>query len=520
MKTINILWADDEIELLKPHIIFLQERGFNVDTATNGEDALKKVIANKYSIIFVDENMPGLSGLETIDKIKFIYPNLPVVMITKSEEENIMDQAIGSKIADYLIKPVNPNQVLLSLKKNIDNKRLVEEKTTASYQAEFGKLSMDIIAAKDHNDWVDIYKRIVFWDIETEVSTDESIKEIIKMQKAEANSGFSKFIQSHYKNWFQSGDHEKPVLSPSVFRQYVFPALKKKQKVFFILIDNLRFDQWKILYPEIRDYLVIEDESLYYSILPTATQYSRNAIFAGLMPFEIEKYHKDLWIEETEEESKNLFEEELLHSQMNRLGEKIKFAYKKIGNKKAGKKVIDNFNNLLNNDLNVLIYNFVDMLSHARTEMKMIRELTDDDSAYRSLTLSWFQHSFLFDLIKLLSEQDVKVIITTDHGSIRVNNPIKVVGDKQTSTNLRYKQGKSLNYNRKEVFEIIEPQEVRLPKRNVSTRYIFAVNDDFLAYPNNYNYYVNYYKNTFQHGGVSMEEMLIPLVTLAPNNNT
>ncbi len=515
MRKVKILWADDEIDLLKIHILFLEEKGYDVITANNGDDAIALVHENHFDIIFLDEHMPGLSGLETLDLIKSVYPTIPLVMVTKSEEENIMDKAIGAKIADYLIKPVNPKQILLTIKKNVDTKRLITEKTTTDYQTEFSKISMQINDCKNFSEWVDLYKKLVFWELELDQSEDNAMDEIIKLQKDEANNAFVKFIKQNYTNWFSKESEESPLLPIDIFKQKIFPFLENEQIV-MIIIDNLRFDQWKILQPVIREFYQLEEEEIYSSILPTATQYARNAMFAGLMPSEIEKHYPELWIHDEEEGSKNLHEEVLLQHQMNRLGISSKFYYDKIMNNKAGEKLVENISSILQNQLAVIVYNFVDMLSHARTEMQMIRELASDEAAYRSLTLTWFEHSSLLNLLKELSNKKIKVVITTDHGTIRVNNPIKIVGDKKVTTNLRYKQGKNLNYNPKEVCEINEPADIMLPKSFLSSKYVFATNKDFFAYPNNYNYYVNYFKNTFQHGGISLEEMLIPLIVLKP----
>jgi len=517
-KKIKILWVDDEIDLLKAYILFLEEKGFHLDTANNGDDALFKVGEVDFDLIFLDENMPGLSGLETLSRIKQIRPGVPVVMITKSEAEDIMEEAIGSKIADYLIKPVNPNQILLTIKKNIDTKRLVSEKTTSDYQIQFSQISTRIDAASSYPDWVDIYKLLCFWELELENSSQAAMDQVLLMQKSEANKGFARFIKANYQSWFEQRAENKPLLSPNILSTKVFPLLDKGEKVFFLLIDNLRFDQWKVIENEIRDFLKVESEELYCSILPTATQYARNAIFAGLMPLEINNMYPDVWLFDEEEGGKNMKEKELIDKQIKRFGKNYKFRYEKISNLKAGKKLQESVSDLLNYDLNVIVYNFVDMLSHARTEMEMIRELANNESAYRSLTLSWFRHSHLLELIKLLSKHKLKVIITTDHGTIRVNNAVKVIGDRQTSTNLRYKLGRNMDYDPRLVYEVKSPEEVHLPKANLSSRYIFAMNDDFLVYPNNYNHFANYYRNTFQHGGISLEEMLIPLITLSTSN--
>ena len=512
----RILWTDDEIDLLRAHIIFLEEKGYEVDTANNGSDAVEKVKNEFYDIIFLDENMPGLTGLETLTEIKTISPNIPVVMITKSEEENIMDEAIGSKIADYLIKPVNPKQILLALKKNIDQKRLVTQKTTSAYQMQFGQIGMQINDRLNFDEWKDIYKKLVHWEIELSSSDDSTMDEVLAMQKDDANKAFFKFVKENYIDWFTQDLDERPMLSPDIFKQRVFPHLDAGKKTLVLVIDNLRFDQWRTLSPVINQYFRTDNEELYCGILPAATMYARNAMFAGLMPSEIEKLHPELWDNDDNEGGKNKHEEELIRKQLSRFGRKESLYFEKVGGVKKERWVTDNLNNILANDLSVLVVNFVDMISHARTEMDMIRELANNEKAYRSITLSWFQNSSLLELLKGLAENDIRIIVTTDHGSIRVNNPVKVIGDRETNTNLRYKLGKNLNFKSKNIFEVRDPRKIFLPSRNVSTSYIFAGNTDFFAYPNNYNYYANYYKDTFQHGGISMEELIIPVITLSP----
>jgi CheY-like chemotaxis protein len=514
-KPIRILWTDDEIDLLKPYILFLEEKGYEVATASNGEEALDLVAAESYHLIFLDENMPGLSGLETLERIKNISPSVPVIMITKSEEEDIMDEAIGSKIADYLIKPVNPKQILLTIKKHIDSRRLVTRKTTSAYQVQFSQIGSLINSANSFDDWVSIYRKLVFWEQELEDSDESGMNQVLSMQWTEANNEFTRFIKNNYRNWFRGEDPGRPVLSPQVFAKAVFPLLEKG-KVAVLVIDNLRYDQWKLIEGEINELFRVEEEMIFCSILPTATQYARNAMFAGLMPAEIKKLMPDYWVEEEDEESKNLFEAQLLGAQLQRKGIRNSMHYEKINNQKQGKRIVDSFSDLLNYDLNVLVYNFVDMLSHARTEMDVIKELAYDDRTYRALTLTWFNNSYLLDLIRQLSQNNVQLVLTTDHGAVRVQNPVKVVGDRKTSTNLRYKQGRNLSFQAKEVFEISDPGEVHLPRTNVSTSYIFAGGNDYMVYPNNYNHFVNHYRNTFQHGGISLEEMIIPCAVMTP----
>ncbi|RSK38701.1 T9SS response regulator signal transducer PorX [Mangrovimonas spongiae] len=516
MNNINILWVDDEIDLLKPHILFLEKKNYNVTTCKSGTEAIEALESSTFDIVFLDENMPGLTGLETLNEIKAINNALPVVMITKSEEEYIMEEAIGNKIADYLIKPVNPNQILLSLKKNLDHSRLVSEKTTSNYQQEFRKIAMDLTMVNSYEEWANLYQKLIYWELQLEDIEDIGMFEILESQKNEANIQFGKFIDKNYPNWFD-GNVDSPVMSHTLFREKIVPEISKEQPTLLIVVDNLRYDQWKAFEPVLNNYYKKEQESPYYSILPSATQYARNAIFSGLMPADMEKLHPDLWKNDTDEGGKNLHENDFLKAQLKRLGlTNIKHEYHKITSLKSGKKLADNFKSQKDNDLTVVVYNFVDMLSHSKTEMDVVKELAANDKAYRSLTLSWFKNSPLLEIIQQAQQLGFKLIITTDHGTINVKNPSKVIGDKDTSLNLRYKTGRSLTYEDKDVLVAKNPKTIHLPSITMSSSFIFAKSDLFFAYPNNYNHYVSYYRNTYQHGGVSLEEMIIPFITMSP----
>ncbi len=507
---ITILWADDEMELLTPQLLYLRDKGYEVLPVTNGQDALDAVQRPEIDLVFLDENMPGLSGLETLSGIKARRPNLPVVMITKNEAEDLMEEAIGSQITDYLIKPVKPQQILLTIKKIMDNQRLVSEKTNSAYQQDFQRIFSSMHGELDATGWAELYRNLVRWELELDRSQSDQMREVLSMQKQEANVAFFKFIDRNYMPWIQQGAKAgAPVLSHQVLEHKLFPLLDDVP-TYLLVIDNLRYDQFRIIQPLMERHFRLVQEDWFYSILPTATQYSRNALFAGLLPAEIAKRLPRLWVNDDEEGGKNLHESDLLVDNLTRHRLDVRHSYLKIVNNQAARSLQDEILNGLNNKLNVIVYNFVDMLSHARTEMEVLKELASDERAYRSLTESWFEHSPLLEALKRLEDRPVRIVITTDHGTIRVRQPSKVVGDRNTTTNLRYKSGRNLQYTERDVLEVREPLQAGLPKQHLSSSYIFAREDLFFVYPNNYNHYVNYFRDTFQHGGISLEEIIVP----------
>ena len=514
----QILWVDDEIDLLQPYIIYLKGKGYEVITASNGEDALElfsniqSPISNQFDIVFLDENMPGMSGLETLQEIKRLHPEVPVVMITKSEEEHIMEQAIGEKIADYLIKPVNPSQILLCLKKHIHSRDIVTEQVQQNYRQEWSDISYMIDTATTIEEWQAIERTLSRWDIELENSP---MRSLIEDQRTQANAAFSKWIAKNYESWFAG---ERPVMSQDVMKHSVFPLLDEGKKVLLCVIDNFRYDQWKTIQPLISEFYTVQHEEQYTSILPTATQYARNAIFSGLMPLQIQQMFPNLWVEEGDEESKNQHEKELVQTLLDRYRRRETFNYWKVNESDFCERVIAQLKSV-QTPLNIVVLNFIDMLSHSRTESKMMRELANDEAAYRSLTLSWFRHSPTYELLRRAADLGFTLVLTTDHGTTRVKNAVQIIADKNTNTNIRYKVGKALNCSDKSVFFIEQPKQVGLPCPNVSSSYAFCTGSDFFAYPNQFNYYAQYYRNTFQHGGISLEEMIIPLVTLAPKKS-
>jgi len=516
MEKVTILWADDEIKLLKPQIMFLEKKGYEVITVSNGHDAIEEIEENlgKIDVVFLDESMPGITGLDTLPEIKKLSPSIPVVMITKNEEADLMEQAIGAQISDYLIKPVNPVQILSTLTKIIDSSRLVREQTAINYQQEFRKIFMEINSGLDAHGWAEIYRKIIYWELNLDKSKTTDMAGILATQKEQANAEFSKFIERNYLHWVKNDD-AAPVMSHDLLRSMVFPDVNKEKTTIFLLLDNLRYDQWKVIEPIISEYYKVQEEDYFYSILPTTTQYSRNSIFSGLMPGEIEEYYPEWWLNDNEKGGKNMYEQQLLEEQIRRTFHKpIKSDYVKVTTTQKGKNLVDNIRNYLHNDFTAIVYNFIDMLSHARTEMEILKELASDEKAYRSLTRSWFLHSPIWEALKEISDQDIQLFIATDHGSIRVNQPSKVIGDRETTTNLRYKVGKNLQYDRKDVLDVREPKDAKLPRPNVSSTFIFAKEDKFFLYPNNYSHYNRYYRDTFQHGGISLEECIIPIIRL------
>jgi len=515
MQSIQILWVDDEVDLLKPHFLFLESRGYQTHACTNGQEAISLVGERHFDVVLLDENMPGLNGLETLQQLKIDHPDLPVIMVTKNEEEQIMEDAIGSKISDYLIKPVNPNQILLSLKKTLDHQNLISQKVTHNYQKEFQKISLALMDISTHEEWVSFYQKLVYWVLELQDLADENLREILENQIKEANLLFGKFIQNNYVNWVSQPD-KAPLTSDKIFKNKIFPRLSEDQPTLLLIIDNLRWDQWKTIEPILSNLYTKIEEEMYYSILPTATQYARNSLFAGLMPSEIKQHYPQYWKDDIDEGGKNLYEEELLKLQLARLHFSGKSIYKKITNLKAAKSVVDQIQNYKDHTMVTLVYNFVDMISHAKSEMEIIKELASDDRAYRSLTASWFRNSPLYDILHAAQRAGYHLILTTDHGTINVKNAIEVVGDKESSLNLRYKTGKNLNYPSKKIFEVKNPASCKLPSLSLNSKYIFAKESHYFVYPKNYHHFVNLFENTYQHGGISLEEMLIPFVFLQP----
>lgn len=513
--TTKILWADDEIDQLKPHIIFLEHKGYEVKPVTNGDDALTLVNEENFDVVFLDEQMPGMDGLTTLGKIKAAKPSLPVVMITKSEEESIMEDAIGGKISDFLIKPVNPNQILLTIKRILDRGRIRDEKSSQKYLQSFNELTSLINSMPDWQQWIEIYRKLTDWEIELERS-DEGLRQVLIDQFEQANLEFGKFLQTEYVHWMGEALPERPVLSPDIMSQYVLPHMDDDKPVLFFLVDCMRYDQWLVFESVLRrDFQITTD--YYYSILPTATPYSRNSIFSGLYPLQIARNFPQWWMEGDEDEtSLNQFEGELLMELFRRTKPGITPRYEKILHAEEGRKVAEKIQNYTQNKFSAFVINFVDMLVHSRSDSQVLKEIAPDVPAFRSLTRTWFEHSSLLQMLRTLSKMDVTIVITTDHGSVRALRDTKVLGDRDTSTSLRYKFGRHLKCDKNAAIVMDKPERYQLPQSRNTTNYIVAKEDYYFVYPTNYHKYQNRYHDTFQHGGASMEEVILPVATLKP----
>ncbi|MDI6779404.1 MAG: response regulator [Bacteroidota bacterium] len=513
----KILWVDDEIELLRPHILFLKEKGYDVETATNGEDAIELVNEKRFDIVFLDEMMAGMGGLKTLSTIKNIRPELPIIMVTKSEDEGLMENAIGGKISDYLTKPVNPSQILLACKKFLEGKKITGEHVSRDYLKEFDEISSAILSSPDENDWIDIYTKLVNWSIDLDEHPELGLKNTLYDQFRTANLDFSKFIENKYRNWLEQ--ENRPVLSIDVVEKFLLPEIHNTKSVFFFVIDCLRLDQCMGMETILREYYNI-NRKFYYSILPTATPYARNAIFSGSWPNDIERRFPEIWEKwEDDDHSRNKNEGQFLISLLERRKVNIKPdpKYVKIIDPEFGKGIEQNILSYTQNKLTSIVVNFVDILAHGRSDSQILKEIAPDESAYRSLTQSWFNHSSFFNMLKTLSTQKrVKVVITTDHGSIRCMRGAKVIGDRDATTNLRYKFGRNLKVEDKHAIFIKNPSDYRLPNRGVTINYIIAKEDYYFVYPTDYHKYLAQYRDSFQHGGISMEEMILPFIVMEP----
>jgi DNA-binding response OmpR family regulator len=514
----RILWVDDEIDLLRAHVLLLEQRGYRVETAANGEDAVEMVRRQVFDLVLLDEMMPGMGGLRTLSAIKDVAPSLPVVMITKNEAESLMEEAVGSKITDYLLKPINPNQVLVTCRKILDARKITGDVLSRDYAQEFQQISRDLAQGLSIRQWIDLHGKLTSWEMEFEARPELGLQQTLSDQRREANAEFSKYVERSYRDWLELEERDV-LLSTDIVPQIVLPRLEDSRSVFLIVVDCLRLDQWLVMEQLLADWYHVERD-YYLSILPSATPYARNAIFSGLFPRDLEQRFPEVWqAGDDDENSRNRHEHQLLEKLLERKRVVLKpeAKYVKILDPEFGKQVESNILSFAQGRLTAIVVNFVDMLAHGRSDSQLLKEIAPDESAYRSLTRSWFQHSSLLGMLRTLSRQrHVRIILTTDHGSIRCLRGAKIIGDREASTNLRYKFGRNLRVESRYAVLVKDPADYRLPRQSVTTNYAFAKEDYYFVYPTDYHRYLNQYRDSFQHGGISMEEMILPLVTLTP----
>lgn len=516
----RILWADDEIELLKPHILYLEERGYEVTPVPTGEDAIVALGQKDFDVVLLDEMMPGLGGLETLERLQEKDASLPVILITKSEQETLMNEALGKRITDYLIKPVNPSQIFLAVKKVFESPDLVRSQAARDYVSHVQKLAMLDTGGLDWRQWIEVATELARWDLEVERLGDPGLEQAHADQRRELNAAFGRFVEQGYPNWVHSEPDNRPLLSHDLIGRYAAPRIRQGERVVIVVLDCMRMDHWLTIAPLLEPFFRVETD-YYYSLLPTATPYSRNAIFAGLLIDDLGRKHSDLWSERSDDErSRNRFERPLLERQLSRLDAvpEKPLKYIKIYTAEESQNVRKQVHSFDALGVVALVYNFLDILSHGRSESEILQELAPDEKAFRAVTRAWFQHSPMFETFQELSKMDCTVICTTDHGSVMGRRAARVQGSRETSTNLRYKFGVNLQVDSRQGITIKKPETYRLPAEGVNKNYILAKEDYYFVYPTRFHEFERQFRDTFQHGGVSLEEMIVPNAVLIPRS--
>jgi len=518
----RILWADDEIELLRPHVLFLEGRGYEVMTVTSGEDAVRAVAKERFDAVLLDEQMAGLDGIATLRRIIRLSPGLPVIMITKSEEESLMEEAIGRRIDDYLTKPVNPSQILSALKRLLDSRAINQQHIAQEYVTEFNRINDELDEGLDWDEWLDLHQRLNRWSIDLASERNVELQSLLEQQIDAANFRFNRYIEQHYPTWLKSERPERPPLSHDIVREWVAPLLSRSESVLLLVLDCLRLDHWLALEPMLREDFEIETD-LYYSILPTATPYSRNSIFSGLLPSEYPKVHPDLYQKLKWEEDLNVnrFERQLLDRQLAKLGLSLtpEPKYAKILDPEEARRVGRRVSDYFDQPLVSMVFNFVDIVAHHRSTEEVIQTLIPDEAAYRSIVRSWFEHSPLREMLTAFGKRGVTIVLTSDHGSIRVKQPVQVVADRNTSTNLRYKLGRNLNVDPKQAVRVKNPESWGVASPTMNSDLLLARGNNYFIYPTGFNKYADKFNDSFLHGGISLDEMVMPVATMRFKGN-
>jgi DNA-binding response OmpR family regulator len=510
----KILWIDDEIEALRPHILYLNEKSYDVTPVSNGDDAISMIKTFRYDVILLDQMMPGQDGMSVLARVRELDSTIPLIMVTQCREDELINEALGKRISDFLVKPIGGAQIASTLKRVLDQTKIIEEQVPHKYTEDFNQIRLIKDSAPDWRNWAEIYLKLVEWDLEFDLLGETGLEETHLEQKKECNALFSDYVAENYTRWIRGED--APVLSVDVLDRFVIPHLRKNKQVYFIVVDCLRLDHWLAIEPLLQPYYYI-DQSCYYSILPSATLYSRNALFSGLFPLELSEKFPQYWLENSENQtSTNRFEKQLLQSKLRNAGLRLKpgLRYFKIFDAKGGNEYIRQVSSFERISLSALIVNFIDILTHQRSQLDVLQQIAPDESAFRSLAKSWFAHSALFEILKIISPRDAVVVLTTDHGSVLGNRPTKAFGNRQTSTSLRFKVGTDLACDEGQAVYIKQPNSYKLPAESSNKNYIIAKDDYYFVYPNQFHEYTRQFRGGFQHGGISMGELIVPVVTM------
>ena len=515
--TKRILWVDDEVDLLKPHLLFLQARGYHVDAISNGDDALELLRENSYDLVLLDDQMPGRSGLEVLEVMRRENPHQRVVMVTKSEEDHTMTEAIGRRVDDYLVKPTSPRQVLSVVTRILEGSSIQQQRVAQDFAARFGTLSRAAQDASTADDYAAVYAELVGWQVRLEAAGETGLLDTVHQLVIDLRRDFGAWVVGEYPRWMKDAA-DRPRLSVDLVREFLVPRLGA-EPVWFVVLDCMRLDQWRAMAPLLAPYFEIE-ESFHYSILPTATPYARNAIFSGLYPDQIAEKRPEWWDASDDEGSLNAFEDQLLIEQLKRLtGRDVPVHYEKIFSDRQAEQVRARVNHALRTPGMViaLVFNFVDLMTHGRSESPILMEVARDEAALRDLTKAWFERSTAYAVLQEAARQGHKVILTTDHGSILCQHSTTVFARKDATSNLRYKFGQDLRAEiASTAFSTRDEKDLRLPPGRLGMSYVLALEDFFFVYPTKLREYQARYKNSFLHGGISPEEMIVPVASLTP----
>ncbi|MFN2397687.1 MAG: response regulator [Gemmatimonadaceae bacterium] len=511
-----ILWVDDEADLLESHRLFLRDRGYEVDSATNAEDAVEMLRSRPYGLVLLDEQMPGKRGLEAYRDIRELDASMPIVMVTKSEEDSTLREAIGAAVKDYLVKPVNPRQVLSVVMRIFDGERIRQQAVARRFVERFRAMELERERTLDWRGWISRYSELTDWDLELAEAGERSLLESLRGLYPQLRREFADFMRKAYPAWLRSLEGDRPALSIDVVGEFLLPVLQREKAGLFIVIDCLRLDQWRILQPLITPMFDVETTH-YFSILPTATPYARNSLFSGLFPCEIAARFPDWW-EDRSEDTLNAHERELLEAHLTELRGHTPVRYEKISSSLDSDELERRVSSAIGADgVSAFVFNFVDLLTHGRSESAILYEVARDEIALRQITRQWFERSVLLNVLKEAARRGISAIVTSDHGSIHCQTPATVFAKRDATANLRYKFGEDLRAERPDhALLFTSSDDLKLPRRGLGANTLLATGDTFFVYPTKLREYQARYRGSFLHGGVTPEEVILPVALLTP----